>query len=108
MLAPVLALCIRYKTLHASGQPLTFKTLLGLAAPQRSNMWAEELAATADAERDEEPPKSLTTSLQYPAVEERLRSWYFEQVHACLFSLTVELWYVQERGTHCCKSKVLS
>ncbi|CAL8466999.1 g6535 [Coccomyxa elongata] len=83
VLAPVLALCIRYKTLHASREPLTFKTLLGLAAPQRSNMWAEELAATADAERDEEPPKSLATSLQYPAVEERLRSWYFQQGQRC-------------------------
>ncbi len=83
VLVPVLALCIRYKTLHSRGEPLTFRNLLGLAAAsQRSNMWAEELAAAADAERDaeEEPPKSLGTGLQYSLVEKWLRSWYFEQV----------------------------
>ncbi|EIE26672.1 multidrug efflux transporter AcrB transmembrane domain-containing protein [Coccomyxa subellipsoidea C-169] len=86
VLVPVLALCIRYKTLHSCGEPLTFRNMLGLAAAsQRSNMWAEELAAAADAERDaeEEPPKSLGTGLQYSLVEKWLRSWYFEQGQRC-------------------------
>jgi hypothetical protein len=94
VLLPVLALCIRYKTLHARGEPLTFRNLLGMAAAsQRSNMWAEELAEAAEADREveEEPPKSLRIGLQYSSVEEWLRSWYFEQVLAHPFSFYMSL-----------------
>ena len=50
--------------------------------------WTEELIAqnAANSEREDEAPKFLSEEVEYPAVERKLRSWYYQWVSAKLSS----------------------
>lgn len=100
VLLPLLALFVRYRALHACGEPLSFRQLLGLAAATQgrrtqSNAWTEELlpAAVGGPELPDQDtqdlPKSLWDGPEYSALEQRLRGWYFQQVGCNLFAPAV-------------------
>ena len=48
--------------------------------------WTEELIAqnAANSGGEEEAPKSLSEEVEYPAVERKLRSWYYQWVSSLL------------------------
>lgn len=115
VLAPLLALFVRFTSLKARGEPAGFKRLLGLAAASQrqesgGGEWSEELLPAKsrgvdDEEEGEKLPRTLGTGLHYSAAEEWLRRWYRAQ--ACSFYLSAYPVFLADSGGRHLKSHII-
>lgn len=84
---PVKILCLTYGPLAGSGV-LHHTGLTSEGSRHGGQSWTEELIAqnAANSIGEEEAPKTLAEEAEYPAVERKLRSWYYHWVSALLAS----------------------